>query len=203
MLTEEAKDFFDGIHLADSVVIDPHKGLFLPYGTGTLLVKDVQKLYKSHYYQANYLQDASTLADELSPADLSPELTKHFRGLRMWLPLKLFGLKPFRAGLSEKIWLCRYFYEKVQEIGFEVGPFPDLSVMIYRYVPETGDANEFNRKLIHNVHKDGRVFLSSTTIDGRVWLRLAVLCFRTHLDTIELCLKMLRENVDQLKGVKE
>ena len=199
VMCEEGKPLLEDMHIADSIVIDPHKGLFLPYGTGALLMKDREKLYRSHYYQAAYLRDAKSHADELSPADLSPELTKHFRGMRMWLPLKLFGLKRFRAGLSEKIWLCRYFYEKIQEVtGFEVGPYPELSVMIYRYVPEQGDANEFNRKLIQAVHEDGRVFLSSTEIDGVVWLRLAVLCFRTHKDTVDLCLQMLKENVKEL-----
>lgn len=192
ILTEEVKDKFKGIHRANSIVVDPHKGLFLPYGSGAILVRDVQWLYQSQQMNASYLQDFNDL-EELSPADLSPELTKPFRGLRFWLPLKLFGVSPFRAALSEKIWLCRYFHEEIQKIeGFEVRGFPDLSVMIYRFVPPTGEANAYNLELIQRVKEDGRVFLSSTTIDGIVYLRLAVLSFRTHLSTINLCLEVLR-----------
>ncbi|MFQ5631880.1 MAG: pyridoxal phosphate-dependent decarboxylase family protein, partial [bacterium] len=201
ILCEECRKILQGMNMSDSIVMDPHKGLFLPYGSGAVLVKDRQKLLDSHYYMPNYLQDAKAASDELSPADLSPELTKHFRGLRLWLPLKLVGLAPFRACLAEKIELARYFYEKIQEIdGFEVGPFPDLSVVTYRYLPPRGDANDFNQKLIWEIHKDGRVFLSSTVIDGKFTLRLAVLAFRTHLDTIDLALEILREKVERLQN---
>src|SRR6185295_5947182 len=100
-LTREGKQKLKGIELSDSLVVDPHKGLFLPYGTGVILVKDKSVLQQSHSYQASYMQDAVNASEELSPADLSPELTKHFRGLRFWLPLQLHGLKPFRACLEE------------------------------------------------------------------------------------------------------
>lgn len=199
ILLDEMKALFSGIERSDSVAIDPHKGLFLPYGLGAVLVKDVEALHRSHFYKAGYLQDVIDEASEPSPADLSPELTKHFRGLRLWLPLQLFGLAPFRAALQEKVLLCRYFYEKIRELGFETGPYPQLSVMIYRYMPEMEqDANAFNAALVEAVRKDGRVFLSSTTINGVFWIRLAVLSFRTHRKTIDTCLKVLEEKVQAL-----
>lgn len=198
ILVDEEKHKFKGIERADSVTIDPHKGLFLSYGTGAVLIKNVEALQNTHYYQANYMQDAESSVDELSPADLSPELTKHFRGMRMWLPLQLFGLKPYVACVEEKLWLCRYFYEEIQKLGFEVGPEPDLSVCIYRFVPEKGSADEFNKKLVEAVKADGRVFLSSTKINDDYWLRIAVLSFRSHLRTINLALNVLKENRDLL-----
>lgn len=186
------KSQFSGIERSDSLAIDPHKGLFLSYGIGVVLIKNVQAQLESHYYKANYMQDAHQDFDELSPADLSPELTKHFRGLRMWLPLQLYGIEPFKAALEEKILLARYFYKKVQTIGFEVGPYPDLSVVTYRYVPEVGDANTFNKKLLDYLHRDGRIFVSSTTINGTYWLRLAVSSFRSHLKEVDLYLEILQ-----------
>jgi len=202
VLCEEGKKILRGIEKSDSLVMDPHKGLFLPYGSGAVLAKNMKNLGRAHWYQASYLQDALQSTDELSPADLSPELTKHFRGLRMWLPLKLLGIAPFRAALEEKILLTRYFYEKIQEIeGFEVGEYPDLSVTIYRYLPKKGDANKFNERLVQEVQRDGRVFLSSTSLKGTFWLRLAVLCFRTHLQTIDLALDVLKEKVKYLENV--
>jgi glutamate/tyrosine decarboxylase-like PLP-dependent enzyme len=193
------KDTFKGIELSDSLAIDPHKGLFLAYGVGAVLIKNVKAQMTSHYYRANYMQDADITSDELNPADLSPELTKHWRGLRMWLPLQLYGLKPFKAALEEKIWLCRYFYEEIQKLGFKVGPFPDLSVCIYRFMPESGDANEFNLRLVEHVQRDGRIFISSTSINGEVWLRLAVLSFRTHLREIDILLEVFKEGIDSLQ----
>jgi glutamate/tyrosine decarboxylase-like PLP-dependent enzyme len=189
------RDTFLGIERSDSLAIDPHKGLFLPYGLGAVLIRDVEAQLKSHYYRANYMQDTFSSDQEWSPADLSPELTRHWRGLRMWLPLQLFGIAPFKAALEEKIWLCRYFYEQIEKLGFEVGPYPDLSVCIYRFVPNEGDANAFNAALVERVQRDGRVFVSSTTINGVYWIRLAVLCFRTHWKQIEILLGILRDGV--------
>ena len=190
---------FKGIERSDSVAIDPHKGLFLAYGLGAVLIKNVQAQIASHYYRASYMQDTFDANEELSPADLSPELTKHWRGLRMWLPLQLLGIQPFKAALEEKIWLCRYFYDAIQQLGFEVGPYPELSVCIYRYVPRDGtDANDFNRRLVEFVQNDGRIFVSSTNIDGVFWIRLAVLCFRTHLQQIDTLLEIFGNGVKTL-----
>jgi glutamate/tyrosine decarboxylase-like PLP-dependent enzyme len=198
ILTEEGKKKFAGIGKADSVSIDPHKGLFLPYGLGAVVVKDMNKLRDSHHYSATYLQDAQGEAEEISPSDLSPELTKHFRGLRMWLPLKLLGTKPFVAALEEKLLLAKYFHREIKKLGFESLCEPDLSVVTYRWIPKSGDPDDFNKRLAEEVVKDGRVFISSTILDGKVILRLAILSFRTHLKTIRLTLDILREKVKEM-----
>jgi len=198
-LTEMGRAVLKGLELSDSIVMDPHKTLFLPWGSGAVLVKDRQKLLEAHHYGADYMQDTLALAEELSPADCSPELTKPFRGLRLWLPLKLLGVAPFRAALEEKLLLARTFYDRIQAIdGFEVGPYPDLSVVTYRYVPRRGDADAFNRQIIKHIHQEGRVFLTSTMVDDKFVLRLAVGSFRTHLDTIELALDRLAQAVKVL-----
>ncbi len=199
-LCPEGRNVLQGIHMSDSIVLDPHKALFLPYGTGAVLVKERQNLYAAFNAQADYIQNIIDDVDELSPADLSPELTKHFRGLRLWLALKLIGVAPFRAALSEKIHLARYFYEKIKEIdGFEPGPYPDLSVVTYRYLPKQGDADAFNRKLVEAIQQDGRIFISSTRIDGKLVLRTAVLCFRTHLDDVNEALDVLKHYAVKLE----
>jgi aromatic-L-amino-acid/L-tryptophan decarboxylase len=201
-LTELGKQALRGIERSDSMVVDPHKGLFLPFGSGVVLVREGRHLLDAHHYDASYLQDKDVLAsgDEVSPADLSPELTRPTRALRMWLPLKLAGVAPFRAALEEKLLLARYFHEQMmQEDGFEVGPPPDLSIVTFRYLPRNGDPNAFNRRLIDAVQRDGRIFISSTMIDGRFTLRLAVLSLRTHLETVDMAIDILREKARQLE----
>ncbi len=200
-LVNQVRSKFAGIEKADSITLDPHKTLFLPFGTGAVLVKSKNKLLKAHHYLADYMQDSYDATEEISPADVSPELTKHFRGMRLWLPLKLFGLQPFRAALEEKLLLTRYFYANIQKVeGFEVGPEPELSVALFRYVPTNEDANLFNKKLIQAIQRDGRIFLSSTTIGGVFWIRVAVVAFRTHLEQIDLLLAILQEKVRELSG---
>ncbi len=197
-LVPELKSRLSGISRAHSLVIDPHKGLFLPYGTGAVLIRDIQQLHASQYYQANYMQDAAMADLGWSPADLSPELTKHFRGLRMYFALKMFGIDQFRNALKEKIVLCQYFHHAIHELGFEVGPYPELSVTHFRWAPPGVDPNKVNRRIMDLVHADGRVFLSSTTLDGQIWIRLAVLSFRTKLRHITMTLDLLRETLTQL-----
>jgi glutamate/tyrosine decarboxylase-like PLP-dependent enzyme len=197
LLCEEGRECLAGVERADSIVMDPHKGLGLPYGTGAVLVKDATKLARSNAYYADYMQDAkqpeTAQTADFSPADYSLELTRPFRGPGMWFPLKLFGLKPFRASLAEKIWLARYFHRELGELeGFEAGPFPDLSIVTFRYIPADGDADNANRRLLQAVHEDGKVFITSTRIEGRFTLRLAVLNFRTHRETIDYLLDLLR-----------
>ena len=203
VLTEEGKKKLAGIETSDSVVIDPHKGLFLPYGLGVVLVKDRAALQAAHYYTANYMQDAVSSDDEPSPAEISPELTKPFRGLRLWLPLKLHGVAPFRACLEEKLLLAKYFYEEVRKLGFECRIEPELSVVVYRYVPANGDPDSFNKALLERVVADGRVFISSTVLNGDYTLRFACLAFRTHLKTVDTLLEVLKLKVAELGGVRQ
>jgi aromatic-L-amino-acid/L-tryptophan decarboxylase len=198
ILTDEGKQKMLGLDLADSIIIDPHKGLFLPYGLGVVLVKDVDDLKRSYGFNANYMQDAFASPDEVSPAEISPELTKHFRGLRLWLPLKLHGLAPFRACLEEKLLLAKYFHAEVQKIGFVSDLEPELSVVTYRFVPADGDADEFNKRILQRVVEDGRIFISSTVLGGKYTLRFACLAFRTHLKTVDTLLEILKESVDKV-----
>ncbi|HWB41676.1 MAG TPA: aminotransferase class V-fold PLP-dependent enzyme [Gemmatimonadales bacterium] len=196
LLTDHGRTVLRGIERSDSAVLDPHKGLFLPYGSGVLVVRDAKPLLASHDYSGNYMQDAVREPSEISPADASPELSKHFRGLRMWLPLMLVGTRPFTAALEEKLLLARYFHREIQRAGYEAGPEPDLSIVTYRWAPpgaslERTDA--MNRAIIEGTRRDGRVFLSSTMLDGRFTLRLAALAFRTHRRTIDLAVRVLRE----------
>jgi aromatic-L-amino-acid decarboxylase len=195
-LCEPGRKILHGIHASDSLTLDPHKGLFLPFGTGAILVKDAQQLINAFSFQAAYAQDAVEHTQELSPSDLSPELTKHFRGLRLWLPLMLVGTRPFESALEEKLLLARYFYDRLQAVeGFELGPAPDLSIVTFRYLPKHGSENDFNRRLIQAIQDDGRIFLSSTNLNGKFVIRLAVLGIRTHLDTIDQAIEILQETV--------
>ena len=202
-LCDMGKPILRGIERSDSLIMDPHKGLFMAMGTGAVLVRNRDNLLNAFQHHAQYLEGAETAltTGEVSQADLSPELTRPFRGLRLWLALKLNGVAPFRASLEEKLLLARHFYEGLQRLeGFVPGPPPDLSVVTFRYRPRRGNANEFNQNLIRAIQQDGRIFLSSTQIDSEVILRLTVLGFRTHLETIELALEILQQKAKEIES---
>jgi aromatic-L-amino-acid/L-tryptophan decarboxylase len=199
-LCEEGRERLRGIDLADSVALDPHKTLFLPYGTGAVLVRDGRHLLQSFSASADYIRPLGESEVGPSPADLSPELTRHFRALRLWLPLQIAGVSAFRAAQAEKLALARYFHARLEEIeGFDAGPSPDLSVVAFRYQPKQGDADSFNERLLRHLQEEGRVMLSGTRIDGRFTLRCAILCFRTHIEDVDEAIDALRRGVVRLE----
>ena len=197
MLLPSMRDRFRGIERADSAVLDPHKTLFLPYGLGVALARDANTLLAAFKSDAPYLQDTHLERDELSPADLSPELTRHFRGLRLWLPLLVHGIAPFRDSLEEKLLLAKWLRGELGRLGWETGPEPDLSILTYRWAPAGASAEEIdgiNARIVDLVRRDGRVFVSSTTIDGRYTIRFAGLTHRTHLSTVKTLVDVLQQS---------
>lgn len=120
-LVEEAKEKFCGIEMADTIVLDPHKTLFTTFGCSLILVKSESHLRQAfHLDSGNYfLHDVADQELEYNPSDLSLELSRPFRGLKLWLPLMLHGLAPFKAALEEKLILTQYFYREVQKLGFQ------------------------------------------------------------------------------------
>jgi len=191
-LTGRGRERLRGIEHADSLVLDPHKSLFLPFGTGCLLVRDGGLLAAAHSPDddAPYLQDieAGSLPDF---ADHSPELTREFRGLRLWLPLHLHGVAAFRAALDEKLDLAEHAHEQLRRIPAlaVLGP-PDLSTVAFRC--RAGDAA--TAELLRRVNAEGRVLLSSTRVDGRVLGRLCVLNHRSDRGRLDEAIDALRRH---------
>src|SRR5207302_4160583 len=133
-----------GTDRADSITLDPHKGMFLPYGTGCLLVRDGDQLRAAHTTGAEYLQD---LPDVGLPnyAEHSPELSRGFRGLGIWLPLQLHGQAAFEHALDEKLDLARHAYNRLQQIdGIELPWDPELSVVAFRHPDSARVLDEVN-----------------------------------------------------------
>jgi glutamate/tyrosine decarboxylase-like PLP-dependent enzyme len=192
-LTERGRERFAGIERADSITLDPHKALFMPYGSGVLLVRDFDTLGAAHSVGADYLQD---LAGEHGGVPdfsaYSTELSRGFRGLRVWLPLHLHGVRAFREALDEKLDLTLRAHAALSaDERFEIVPpgAPELSVVAFRLRDGDDDAN---RALQDRVNEARRVFISSTVLDGRFALRLCILSFRTHADRVDEAVALLR-----------
>ncbi len=184
-----------GIERSDSLILDPHKGFFLPCGIGVVLVRDGQKLYDAYHARGTYMQDVAG-DTERSPCDYSAELTRPFRALRFWLPFKVHGSRAFAAALEEKLLLAEYFYEECGKIpGIELGPGPDLSIVTFRFCPESMDADIASRALVDAIYRDGRVLLTSTTIAGRFTIRMAILTYHTHIEDVDVALQVIKECV--------
>lgn len=199
ILCPTVRKIIQPMSLADSITVDPHKGLFLPYGTGAVLTKKVASLLTAFYYnEFDYLPNKNDLL-QISSTSVSPELSRPFRGLRLWLPLKWYGLGPFTAALNEKLLLTQFLYHQLRKDSrIEFACKPQLSVLTFRYHPKKGDANKFNEQIFEKIKADGQVFFSKTQLDHKTFLRIATLSFRTHLDTILLAIDKLYWAIEQI-----
>jgi aromatic-L-amino-acid decarboxylase len=202
LLTAEGRRRLEGIARADSVVLDPHKGLFLPYGTGSLLVKDGGALRRAHALSADYMPPMQNDPDLIDFNLLSPELSRDWRGLRVWLPIAMHGIGPFRSNLEEKLALTRWAAEELPKIpGIEILAEPQLSIVAFRFARPDLDAaaeNAFNREFLSAINARRRVYLTGTMLGPRFALRICVLSFRTHLDRMRECLEDVRNAAEEL-----
>lgn len=195
-LCDEGRERLAGIASADSVALDPHKTMFLPYGTGAVLVRDGRKLHDAFSASADYISHFGDSDVGHSPADLSPELTRHFRGLRLWLPLQLAGIDAFKAAQSEKLALARLMHQRLAELpDIDPGPVPELSVVAFRH--RGGD--EASQALIDHLQSEGRVMLSGTRVEGVFHLRAAILCFRTHARHVDIAIESIRGGLEAIR----
>jgi aromatic-L-amino-acid decarboxylase len=193
LLTERGRAAMKGISLADSITLDPHKSLFLPYGTGCLLVRDRESLRRAHAVAGAYMPPMQTEDDLVDFCEISPELSRDSRGLRVWLPIKMHGAKVFRAELDEKLDLAGYAVEALRKIeGVEIVAEPQLSLLAFR-VRRAGmsevEIDALTRRVIAAVNVRQRVFLTGAVVKGRYLIRMCILSFRTHKDRVDMALE--------------
>lgn len=201
-MTERGRAALQGLAEADSLTLDPHKSLFLPYGAGSLLVRDVTTLQHAHSVTSDYMPAYQEDHDLVDFCAISPELSRDNRGLRAWLPIKMLGAAPFRVALDEKLDLARHATEALRAMAHVIiVAEPELSLVAFRLEPPGMDGeacNALNRAWIEATNRRGRVMLTDTSLHGRATLRICVLSFRTHLDRIEMALEDLRETATEL-----
>jgi aromatic-L-amino-acid decarboxylase len=174
-LTERGRARLSGIERADSITIDAHKSLFLPFGVGGLLMRDRSAVVDAHEGAGAYMQDV-TAGDLPHYMEMGPELTRPNRGIQVWLALNLHGVGQFRSELDHMLDLAERAAESLGSIpGIELLGKPELSVVAFR--ASSGD--EPTRWVLDSLLGSHEVHVSSTTIDGRLYVRLAFLSQRT------------------------
>ncbi len=202
LLTERGAAALEGIEASDSVTMDPHKGLFLPLGTGCLVVRDRGSLLRAHSVEADYLPEAHRTDEYVNFADMSPELSRSFRGLRVWLPLKLHGVAAFREALDEKLDLAQVAHDRLKDMpAMEMVAEPQLSITAFRLNPPgvaERDLNELNREFWNLVTEGRRFFLSPTIVRGQFVLRICILHLRTHREIVEYALDTIERAAEKL-----
>ena len=199
MLTERGQRRLAGIAEADTITLNLHKGLFLPYGNGCLLARDLGALERTHGLRGEYMPPAAGGPGRPDVCDISPELSRDFRGLRAWLPIKMHGAAAFRRQLDEKLDLAAWAEAALEEIpGVEIVARARLSLVAFRLRPEALGREELdalNRRLLERINARQNVFLTGTVVDQGFVLRVCVLSFRTHRRHLETALRDIRRAV--------
>jgi aromatic-L-amino-acid decarboxylase len=209
-LKGEGEQYLKSIRLSDSIALDAHKSLGLPYGTGALLVKDHAHLKASHSElggkgsRDSYLPRASaTLADEeralpelVDFCDYSLDLSQPNRGLRVWIGLKLFGVAAFRENLRRLRDLAEKLARDLHAIpGLKVVHWPTLAIFTFTTMSSHTDrprTSRNNEHLLKWINQTGNALITGAVVDGLQLLRVALSCFRTRGEDVDDLLKTIR-----------
>lgn len=168
-----------GAERADSVVVNPHKWLFTPFDLSVLYTRHMQVVRAAFSLTPEYLKTAEA-AVARNLMDTGIQLGRRFRALKLWFVLRHFGAEGLRARLSEHMRLAKLFADWVDgsETFERVAPCP-FSVVCFRAAPPSLRSDEvalenLNSRLVDEVNKSGKVFVSHTRLDGRYVIRLAI-----------------------------
>jgi aromatic-L-amino-acid decarboxylase len=201
-LDESMRGTLRGLPRADSLTLDPHKGMFLPYGTGALLVRDGAALRAAHEATADYLPQMPHPDDFYDPSQHGPELSRGFPGLRVWLSVKLYGAAAFREAIAEKRALTLDAWRRVAELpGIVIDAEPQLSLFAFHLTwsgASLADEDAATRALMSRTTARGRVMVTGCTAHGRALGRVCVLSFRTHQRQIDALIEDMAAAIQEI-----
>jgi glutamate/tyrosine decarboxylase-like PLP-dependent enzyme len=210
MLAEDLRPLFAGIDRADSIAFDPHKWLYTPHSGGCVVMRTMAHLAESFGADASYIaQDREYLQTGIDLGRHGPQFSRGFSALKVWLSLLAHGRAAYARRISHDAALARYLGERVEEHpAFELAAPVGLSVTCFRYVPEDlaeGPGREaylsrLNERLLFDMQRDGRVFISNAILQGRFVLRSCVVNFRTEAEDMDAVLEVAEELGAKIDG---
>jgi aromatic-L-amino-acid/L-tryptophan decarboxylase len=183
-----------GAERADSLVVNPHKWLFVPMDCSALYVRDLELLRRAFSLVPEYLRTPEESVRNYM--DYGLQLGRRFRALKLWFVIRYFGAEGLRRRLRGHIELAAEFARWVQsEPGWEVvAPHP-FSVVCFRYAPAGVGEDELERinsRIMETANTGGEIYLSHTKLDGRFVLRLAIGNLRTTRADVTRAWEILR-----------
>jgi aromatic-L-amino-acid decarboxylase len=192
MICPEFRWAFEGVECADSVVVNPHKWLFVPQGCSALWTRRPEAFLDTFGLVPEYLRTPETVA---SLSEYGPELGRRFRALKLWLVLRSYGAEGLRERIRRSVVLAAGFEDRMEASPeWEVVAPRHFSVVCFRHV----GSDEANQAILERVNASGDVFLSHTKLDGRYVLRLAIGNERTTESDVARAWTALNEAAETL-----
>ncbi|AHG88363.1 Pyridoxal-dependent decarboxylase [Gemmatirosa kalamazoonensis] len=181
-LTERGRALLDGLGRCDSVALDPHKWLFVPFECGCLLAREPARLRDAFHIMPDYLRDVAPGEERVNFADYGEQLTRQSRALKVWLGVRYFGLAALRAEMDRAMDLVTHAESLVRaEPSLEVTAPARLGVLCFR----VRGPHALNQRVNARVNAGGKYLVSSTRLRGTFTLRLCVLGYRTTRADVE------------------
>jgi aromatic-L-amino-acid decarboxylase len=201
-IVPEIRPRFAGWERADSIVVNPHKWLFVPVDLSAFYTRRMDVLRTAFSLVPDYLRTAEGSAGVRNLMDTGVQLGRRFRALKLWMALRAYGAEGLRAILTEHMRLARLFAGWVDaDPSFErLAPVP-FSVVCFRAVPAgvpAADLDAFNERLLNAVNAAGDVFMSHTRLNGVVALRLAIGNLRTAETHVARAWELVRHHAAPL-----
>jgi len=180
-LLPEGRHLMEGVDAADSVVVNPHKWLFVPLDFSALYTKHPHLLREVFSLVPEYLRGDAEQS-EINYMDYGIQLGRRFRALKAWMVFSAFGEVGLVARIREHIRLARLFATWVEsDPEFELLAPVEMGVVCFRAVLEDNEAgdllkrtNDFNRSVVKAVNDTGRAYLTHTVLGKKVAMRVGV-----------------------------
>jgi len=193
-LTPRGRDALEGIGLADSVTLDPHKWLYVPFECGSLLFREPEQLRAAFKILPDYLRDLATTGGEVNFSDYGEQLSRYSRALKVWLGVKHFGTEAIGQAIDQGIGRSELAERLVRESArLELLSAARLGICTFRVHPKGMDdpaaLDQLNLKALEQVNANGHFFISTTRIRGALALRICSCGFRTTEDDIRRLIK--------------
>lgn len=189
VLTDTGRRALAGIERADSVTLDPHKWLFIPFECGCLLVREPNRLKAAFQILPEYLADVQTGHQAVNFADYGEQLTRYARAIKVWMSVSYFGTDAIRDAIDRGMMLARRLEERIGETpALEIVSPARFGVVCFRAKPGDVDGvalDALNERVLARVVEGGRYFISSTRLRGVFALRACILGFRTSEEDID------------------
>ena len=195
------RKLLNGIELADSIALDPHKWLFQPYGIGCLLVRDKTKLTDLFGMRAAYLSEMEGDPDEVNLFDLGPELTRPSRGLRLWFSLRTLGQENLAAAVNRGFENAERAQQLIEATpDWEVVTPAQMGIVTFRYAKSGDDttADKITLAVVDKLIDSGTALVSATHLGGRPALRMCPINPATQESDIAMTLAALSRIAEQL-----
>ncbi|WP_396611809.1 pyridoxal phosphate-dependent decarboxylase family protein [Haloferax sp. S1W] len=207
----EKRTQYAGLERADSVTLDPHKWLYIPYECGCILIQDESKMAESFAMSASYLEGTRrTPYEGPDYYEIGPQMSRGFRALKVWMSLKHIGVEGYRAFLSRSVHCAEHLDSRVRESDdFVALHEPNLYIYSFQYAPQDLRAaaaegtvsreavdeylDELNQRIADEIQLSGVAFVMTTSIHDRTVLRLSICSHRTTPEDIDRTFETLRD----------